>query len=318
MTPAAPAYQDAWVQGRGVVAPGARECADRYALLCTQLQHLRPGFTVLDFGANAGYFALRLAAERGARVVAVDASPALLAARHPRVRLIPRKLDAPAVAQLERVDVVLALSVLHHNPAWGPLLTALRGRARQLLLVETPDPAEPLQHAAARTARPAIVAALDRIGHVVGYGAGFRSGHPRPVYAVPTTALRGTVFTGNGNCSKFWRPLTAKLERTLRYAPVPGSLNLRITTPLDGPVRLFLGRSSCAYWDRRRPKTGRGGGDYQFWRARFGRGDDAVSGHVMLPGVRTHGPECVELVAPLHLRDTWGLEDGETLWIRLR
>lgn len=122
--------------------------------------------------------------------------------------------------------------------------------------------------------------------------------------------MRGIVFTGNGNCSRFWTPeLCAELTPVLGYTPVPGSLNLVLlaTLPLGTPHGFF--------WDSRRPKGGKQGGTYQFWRARFGIGEYATSAHIMKPDVRGHGPNCIELVAPFRIRERWQVKNGDRLWI---
>lgn len=124
--------------------------------------------------------------------------------------------------------------------------------------------------------------------------------------------MRGVIFQGNRNCSKFWTPLTSQLTELLGYAPFPGSLNVVMLTNLP------LERPHIKFWDKRRPRTGKNGGIYHFWRARFGHGEFAINAHIMRPDVRGHGLNCVELVAPFRLRDTWHLKDGDKVWIQLR
>lgn len=123
---------------------------------------------------------------------------------------------------------------------------------------------------------------------------------------------RGIVFAGNGNCSRYWSPLLEPLTEVLGYTPFPGSLNVVMLTNLDLP------RPKIKYWDRRRPRIGKKGGMYHFWPARFGHGSHVVNAHVMRPDVRGHGANCVELVAPIKLREEWGLTDGSQIWIQLR
>lgn len=125
--------------------------------------------------------------------------------------------------------------------------------------------------------------------------------------------MRGIIFTGNGNCSRYWKDLTGDLAEILGYTPFPGSLNVVMLTNL----RLKL-PPHYEYWDRRRPQFGKTGGVYHFWRARFGHGPHVINAHVMRPDTRGHGPNCVELVAPIALRHEWGLTDGSHIWIQLR
>jgi SAM-dependent methyltransferase len=313
-------YQDRWVRGR-VTTRGYRECATRYALLRKGLGHLRPR-TVLDFGAAGGYFSFRLAQDLGADVTAVDDSPELATTAKAngdrRVRLVRRRLNLTQLRGLGHFDVVLALSVLHHLVPWREHLEALRAAARRLLVVELPEPSERFH----RDLDPADLAAVhERVRELGGTPIGAAPGvwskdRRRTLYVLRAPALRGAIFSGSGNCGTWWAKLTGQLERPLGYRPFPGSLNVR----LDGGVRALnlLGPPRRTFWDKRRPESGRHGGDYWFWPARFGLGEHALEGHLMIPGSRGHGTDCVELVARVKLREAWGLEDGARLWIRPR
>jgi CTP-dependent riboflavin kinase len=126
--------------------------------------------------------------------------------------------------------------------------------------------------------------------------------------------MRGIIFSGSGSCSSWWtEALCDELTAILGYRPVPGSLNVVLLGP-----RLFARQSALTFWDRRRPRQGRAGGTYHFWRARFGSGDHAINAHAMIPDVRGHGPNCIELVAAIRLREAWELIDGSRVWIRPR
>ena len=98
--------------------------------------------------------------------------------------------------------------------------------------------------------------------------------------------------------------------------PFPGSLNLRLA-PGTRALNL-LGPPRKKFRDRRRPRSGRKGGNYWFWPARIGTGPHAIEGHVMIPGTRGHGVNCVELVAPVKLREAWSLDENAQLWVRVR
>lgn len=128
------------------------------------------------------------------------------------------------------------------------------------------------------------------------------------MYLVPgdLTTLTGAVFAGSGTCSRKLRPdLHARgLDRELGYQPYPGSLNLRCNDPVElgRPVVNWPGRVH----GRSRP--------YWFWPAWLGD----LPLHAMIPATRSHGPNHVELVAPLRLRDTLGLADGDRLTVEVQ
>jgi 2-polyprenyl-3-methyl-5-hydroxy-6-metoxy-1,4-benzoquinol methylase len=175
-------YQDATRGGR--VIPGARDCAGRYEAISRALRDAR-GFTVLDFGANDGYFSRRLAEDFDASVTAVDDWKSLprSVAHEPRVSVIARRLSPHDVRHLGEFDVVLALSVLHHVPEWGEMLQALHDAARHVLFVETPDVSETLPKAVSHCPELAYtVGALG--GETIAQTPGYRSQILRPLKAV--------------------------------------------------------------------------------------------------------------------------------------
>ncbi len=55
-------YQDEIVDGQ-IVQKGGRDCASRYEMIRPILARFKRRFTLLDFGANVGYFAFRAAHE---------------------------------------------------------------------------------------------------------------------------------------------------------------------------------------------------------------------------------------------------------------
>lgn len=134
-------YQDKWGNGR-VIEKGYRECADRYAIVqafCTRTFGRNGKFTVRDIGANLCYFGLRLTEDfPNCKVTAYESHPAASRAAiahlsehgNARVTLKTERLSIAAVRGLEKCDLHLALSVLHHMPEplgdWLGLLTSAR------------------------------------------------------------------------------------------------------------------------------------------------------------------------------------------------
>lgn len=303
-------YQPTWRDGT-VLAPGERDCADRYGPIRDLLATVDHPFTVLDLGANGGYFSRRVAEDfPAAQVTAVDPRPELLAAASERVAVVQRRMDAAALRALPRHDVVLALSVLHHLPDWRQALTWLRA-CRRWLVAEVPHPGERWMRSAA--ARHELGPLHDGVANLADrklgeYERTGRDGsrHQRPMYLIHGTVrtLRGQVFTGSGSNSRKMPAFSRGLDRELGYQPVPGSLNLRMDRPvaLGPPAVDWLGR----HGSRTR--------DYQLWPAWIGN----LFCHAMVPGRRGHGPECVELVAPVRLRDRFGLRDGDTVTVEVQ
>lgn len=115
-------YQDIWVNG-AVKKPGVRDCESRWEMMKPEFDRWRRPFTVLDFGANLGYYSLRLVEEYDCTVVAVESiytdwlMEVLDENKQDRVILLDKKFtlqDIQDLAEVEHFDLVLALSVMHH------------------------------------------------------------------------------------------------------------------------------------------------------------------------------------------------------------
>jgi hypothetical protein len=291
-------YQDLWRGGRKL-ASGGRECAGRYDLLAATLP-LEP-FSLLDVGAYTGYFSVRVAEEFPATVTAVDDCPGLADAAGERVIVIPRRLRIAELYALARHDVVLALSVLHHFADWRAALRALLA-CRSHLIIEICDPQERWMRSAA--SRRDVAAQHQTISMLPGaeqLGFSPRIGrdgitYQRPIYRLPGTiqTLTGEAFTGSGWCSRNMPRYDVGLGAKLGYEPFPGSLNVRLPAPHS------LGQPALN-WSGARSR------DRQFWRAWVGE----LACHAHVPGKRNHGPDVLELVAPVKLRERFGIVDGD-------
>jgi len=289
---------------------GERACVDRWAEIRFCLSGLPEPFTVLDLGANAGWFSQRLVEEFDCHVTAIDNHPDLPRIASDRVTVVNRRVAAGPLRAMPRVDVVLALSVLHHMPDWRAVLTEIRA-CRRGVFVETPSPSERwMRSAAARHEVAAIDQATAALGRRLGtFDRTGRDGvtYQRSMYLLHGTVrtLTGTVFSGSGTCSRKLRPESHArgLDRELGYQPYPGSLNLRCDDAVDlGPPAVV--------W----PGTVRGRDrPYWFWPAWIG--DLPV--HAMDPAGRGHGPDCIEVVARDRLRDRLGLVDGDTVTLEV-
>jgi hypothetical protein len=294
-------YQDVWRDGVKVSA-GERDCEGRYELIVATLP-AAAGFSVLDVGAYTGYFATRIVEDFEATATAVDDYDGLAAAASPAIKVIGRRLSPAELDAMPRHDVVLALSVLHHFKDWQAALRALHA-CRSHLLIEVCQPNEAWMRRAA--SRREVAAQHRTVSSLPGaelLGTSPRTGrdgvtYERPLYRVPGTVrtLTGVAFTGSGWCSRLMPRYDAGLGEKLGYEPFPGSLNVRLAGPHA------LGKP----WLDWRPAKRH---DRQLWRAWVG--DLACHAHV--PGTRNHGPDTLELVAPVKLRDRLGIADGDTV-----
>jgi hypothetical protein len=137
-------YQDIWLNGK--VKKGVRECESRYNAILPLLP--KKPFTLLDIGANLGYFSFRIASERPDAVcVLIEAdTPELSAIAEanalPNVIILKQRMSTELLSRLakcEIFDVVLALNIAHH--IGSDCMDALE-QLGDTLIVETPNPAD--------------------------------------------------------------------------------------------------------------------------------------------------------------------------------
>jgi len=293
-------YHDQWRDGR-LVERGERDCSQRWELIASALAGVEP-FTLLDVGAYTGYFTARATETFDCHATAVDNNPGLADLAGPSVDVIGRRLSVDELWHLPRHDVVFALSVLHHFADWQAAFEALRA-CRRTLIIETPDPAENwMRHAAARDQLEELHDSAAAEGELLGTTERFARGvaYQRPIYLIAGTVQQhsGEVFAGSGSCSRNMPRYDEGLGRVLGYEPFPGSLNVRLPAPVDlGPPLIeWVGRKSR---------------DRQLWRAWI----EDLPCHAMIPGARGHGPNTLEMVAPIKLRDRYTLTDGAPIVI---
>jgi len=140
-------YQDRWERG-GAVETGDRECEFRWQAIREILSEYTRPFTMIEIGADLGYFSLRAAEEFDCVAVAIDGGLQLAESfkRNDldgtialRWRLTVE--DLLAFGSCEHFDVVLALNVLYHFPDPGPAFNAILGLGDRTI-IETPPPGD--------------------------------------------------------------------------------------------------------------------------------------------------------------------------------
>lgn len=118
-------YQDQYING-DIVVKGKRDCNSRYKALSKIFDKYSRPFTILDIGANFGYYSLRASTEYDAISVMVEnkisETNALinLCGKNickDKVNILHTEIDLYKLNQLskcEHFDIVLALNVIHH------------------------------------------------------------------------------------------------------------------------------------------------------------------------------------------------------------
>jgi hypothetical protein len=137
-------YQDVWINGN-VIEKGVRECAPRYEVIKNILERFERPITVLDLGANFGYYSFRIAEDFDACCVMIEHPRAGKLVRlcdrqfSDRLIVLDRRVTIAEVKELSRCeyfDVVLALNIIHHI---GPGCQKAIRHLGQIVIVETPS-----------------------------------------------------------------------------------------------------------------------------------------------------------------------------------
>ena len=116
-------YQSRWVNGEEI--SGVRECSDRYEIIKSYAERFDRPFTVLDIGANYGYFSIRLMEDFDCVAVMGECVPQyyeeltrLLEANGCDKGIVFKhrfsQQSLKDLAQVEHFDLVLAMSIVHH------------------------------------------------------------------------------------------------------------------------------------------------------------------------------------------------------------
>jgi SAM-dependent methyltransferase len=243
-------YQDIWRAGE-VVSPGVRECSRRYEMVRGVAARFKRPFTVLDIGANLGYFSMRLAHEfPDCTVVAVEGMygdwlEQLLAANgERRVILLKKTMGLGALWQLadsEHFDMVLALSVMHHIPGgFGNVLEVLRAMGSVLV-------AELANESGACNPQWVAEGTMPDDAVVLGHGASHLDGHGRAVWMVQqdkhslTRAYIGTPQMDVDLRIRAGWDEKVKVQRGVE-TPWERGINLRTYLELGGvwPTRAYI------------------------------------------------------------------------------
>lgn len=179
-------YQDVWVQGERL-SKGVRECESRYELIAGVAERFERPFTVLDLGANLGYFSIRLAEDFDCTVLAVEGAyfnwlqDVLNRNGNERVIAASRQMslkDLKALADVEHFDLTLALSVTHHvDASYADTLAQVR-RMGMATVLELPTEDRACGQQAVRETF------IPDDGQVIGYGKSHLHGPKRPLVLV--------------------------------------------------------------------------------------------------------------------------------------
>lgn len=285
-------YQPTWRDGTET-SPGTRDTETRYntihAYLSRLTARLKRPITVLDLGANTGYFSIRISEDFRALITAVDTLPALkkIEAQSDRITVKQTTIDRWNLPAFPRHDVVLCLSFLHHLPDWRESFPLIRRLAKHAVIVEVPHPDEQLKYVPAKNQLGELYAVVNaQTVSALGTAQATRQPELSRLVSLVSPLLVGRVFSGGGNHARTQERHSGRFAETLGYTPYPGSLNVRLPHPVDfGPPHLTVTAKHT----------------YNIWKARIR--DVKTPIHLMSPPSARSWPDTIEVLAPVRLRD---------------
>lgn len=143
-------YQDQYVNG-SVIVKGKRDCNSRYEAMKPVFEKYNRPFTILDIGANFGYYSIRAATEYDAISVMIENKDSeintltnICEQNDCKDKLIVLQTGMnlhklKELSKCEHFDVVLALNVIHHfNKEEIPELCEVFTKLGDNLILETP------------------------------------------------------------------------------------------------------------------------------------------------------------------------------------
>jgi SAM-dependent methyltransferase len=167
-------YQDIIINSECLWKGVGTDCPSRYGAIYNALtKKYKRSITVLDIGANNGYFSLKLAEDFKAQCTMVDTTERLTQICQLNTILAGRLLylkkeftvkDLKNLNKKTHFDVAIGLNVLHHIPDWKDFLDEMNSIA-DTTIIETPPTNDP--RAEKKPSIPIIVEELNKRAGVI-------------------------------------------------------------------------------------------------------------------------------------------------------
>lgn len=223
-------YQDIRIQGKTVIK-GRRECETRYRVLKNLLDRYDKydSFSLLDFGANYGYFSWRIKEDYpNAEITLIDSRPLLKllyeSNKENGINLINKTMDLEAIEKFKEdhhYDIILLMSILHHFPEPESVLDTFKEMG-EILITEIDYPTVPnfmnnqkeIYNLVQKENPIQINSWID---------------HDRPIYYINDNdgSIKGKVMSGSGLATKSFKILN-NVFQWFNFPMYPGTLNVSL------------------------------------------------------------------------------------------
>ncbi|AEC52190.1 hypothetical protein PNA2_1275 [Pyrococcus sp. NA2] len=128
--------------------------------------------------------------------------------------------------------------------------------------------------------------------------------------ALYSGVIVGEVISGIGEGAYYVRQYAPLIKEYLGFDPYPGTLNVRVIFPKTIFDALCTARPIVIPGFT---KNGRTFGDVRAYRVKI----DEIEGAIVIPSRTVHPPKIAEIIAPVSLRETLNLKDGDRVRIEI-
>lgn len=290
-------YQDR-ISKEGIIIKGNRECSSRYKSILPILARYNKyaPLKILDFGANYGYFSLRLLNDFPfADITMVDYEPLLKEVyqenKVKNLHLINKFMDIEDIEELgkeNQYDIILCMSVLHHFKEYKKVIDLFL-KMGKIVIFEVGYPEEKPVSNQSRV-KPIYDYLMTKQPIQVNQWIQ----HDRPIFYLnkDEICLKGVVRNGCGIAGKkTFKEIETQIVQRFNHKIYHGTLNIT----LDNPVT-FKNESKLAVFYNIFPCFICG---LPVWNIR--------------PEVRNCPTPYMELMSPFKLRDFFNLEDNKII-----
>lgn len=131
-----------------------------------------------------------------------------------------------------------------------------------------------------------------------------------------SVAMKGEVVSGVGDGKYYMQlePYRRQFRKRLGYEPYPGTLNVSLEDPEDIELKKNLDFSEGIGIEGFK-SNGRTLGLVRCYPCKVRRKGKGIEGAVIMPERSHYGPDVVEIVSPVYLRDKLNLEDGDEVTV---
>jgi riboflavin kinase, archaea type len=121
----------------------------------------------------------------------------------------------------------------------------------------------------------------------------------------PTTKVTGTISRGMGEGAYYVNEYAEEIKNKLGYKPFPGTLNVKISEPLNLD-RLLTGTIKGF------KKKNRTFGSIRYAPVSVSAKGQGIDRHIIVPA-RTHHKDVLEIISQYNLREKLGVADGDAV-----